>query len=381
MDVTNLCCPGCAYKISREDIIYGSCPCCGTSLQSDEVAVDKIVDGTSDIKDANGNIVGSAKIPRGYQAEATFYSDNMDKVTPRRLKIDLKGADGSVMFYESGSSYVQMKSGIYNDATGEFSHDLNARKRNFCEPSEFLDKLAEKMAGARINVEYTRQFPIEDMGTLRNIFLNASAEDIRKATAQNHGTRFRLDDFYFDGLVKVYSYNTQQGYRYLTLGTMIRGDEISVSLSTAASLADTLETTRDITGKISQVTNASHGFVGNMAGRAARRMGFGAVMAIPGAINGVNRFINQSGVIDLLDNVKDKEVTEDETSSLITPDASDGSNEGFGNHRPEGAKVSYISWGYECIIGMYTSGRPDERQLQGYDEFIQTLNCNTDLNG
>ena len=104
-------------------------------------------------------------------------------------------------------------------------------------------------------------------------------------------------------------------------------------------------------------------------------------MAIPGAINGVNRFINQSGVIDLLDNVKEKEVTEDETSSLITPDASDGSNEGFGNHRPEGAKVSYISWGYECIIGMYTSGRPDERQLQGYDEFIQTLNCNTDLNG
>ena len=372
MEVTNLCCPGCAYKISREDVIYGSCPCCGTALQSDDVSIDKNVDGTSDIKDTNGNVVGSAKIPRGYQAEASFYTDNLDKVTPRRLKIDLKGADGSVMFYESGSTYVQMKSGIYNDASGEFREDLYARKRNFCEPSEFLDKLAEKMAGSRINVEYTRSFPIEDMGTLRNIFLNASAEDIRKATAQNHGTRFRLDDFYFDGLVKVYSYNTQQGYRYLTLGTMIRGDEISVSLSTAAALADTLETTRDITGKISQFTNATAGL---------NRMGFGAVMAIPGAINGVNRFINQSNVIGLLDSVKDKDVTEDDVNTLVTPDASDGSNEGFGRHRTEGAKVSYISWGYECIIGMYTSGRPDERQLQGYDDFIKTLNCNTDLNG
>ena len=283
------------------------------------------------------------------------------------------------MFYESGTVYCQMKSGIFNDAKGALATQLKAKRRNFLSSSQFLDKMADQITGAagRISVERTSDFPFEDAGSVRNVFLNASVLGLNKAMNENHGTIFTLDDFFFDGLVKIYTYSVGNSYKYLTLGTIITGDEISMSLSTAASVADALETTRDVTGKITQITNASQGFVGNVARSGARMLGLGAICAIPGAISGVNRFINNSGIIGLLNEVKEKEQTDDDRN-VLTADAADGSNEGFGEHR-KNSKISYISWGYELLVGMITDSRPDARDMDEFETFVKTLKCNESL--
>ena len=107
-------------------------------------------------------------------------------------------------------------------------------------------------------------------------------------------------------------------------------------------------------------------------------LGLGAITAIPGAIGGVNRFINNSGIIGLLNDVKENQVTDDDTN-VLTPDAADGSNDGFGDHR-KNAKISYISWGYELLVGMITDSRPDARDMDEFETFVKTLKCNECLN-
>ena len=337
-------------------------------------------DGSVDIKEDSGRIIGSAVLPRGATSKVSYILDNSDKVTPKRLRIDLACPGNRSMFYESGTVYCQVKSGLYNDAKGELASDLRAKRRNFMEASQFLDKMADQITGAagRISVERTSEFPVDDMDALRNVFLNASVLDLNKAMNENHGTRFKLDDFFCDGMVKVYTYSYGNSYKYLTLGTIIKGDEISMTLSTAANIADSLETARDVTGKITQITNASHGFVGGVARTGARMLGLGAVCAVPGAISSVNRFINNSGIIDMLNDVKEKEKTDDDVS-VLTPDAADGSNEGFGEHRTS-AKISYISWGYELLVGMTSENRPDARDMGEFETFVKTLKCNESLN-
>ncbi|SCW28700.1 hypothetical protein SAMN02910456_00362 [Ruminococcaceae bacterium YRB3002] len=382
MELKGLYCPSCAYAITQADIAYGNCPCCGTDITAiggEHLRDERNADGTVDIKEEGGRIIGSAVLPRGATTKVSYIFDHSDKVTPKRLRIDLAVPGNRTMFYESGTVYCQIKSGIFNDAKGEMALDLNAKRRNFMDASSFLDKMADQITGAagRIGVERTSPFPIADMDALRNIFLNASVLDLNKAMNENHGTRFKLDDFFCDGLVKVYTYSYGGSYKYLTLGTIIKGDEVSMSLSTAANLADSLETARDVTGKITQITNASHGFVGGVARTGARMLGLGAVCAIPGAISSVNRFINQSGIITLLNEVKENEKTDDDVS-VLTPDAADGSNEGFGEHR-NSAKISYISWGYELLVGMISDNRPDARDMDEFETFVKTLKCNEAL--
>ena len=382
MELKGLYCPSCAYAISQADIAYGNCPCCGvdiTALGSENLRAERNADGTVDIAEDGGRIIASAILPRGATSKVSYIYDNSDKVTPKRLRIDLALPGSRSLFYESGTIYCQVKSGIFNDAKGEMAFDLKAKRRNFMDASRFLDKMAEQITGAagRIGVERTSDFPFEDKDSIRNVFLNASVLDLNKAMNENHGTRFTLDDFFFDGLVKIYTYSVGNTYKYLTLGTIIKGDEISMSLSTAASVADALETTRDVTGKITRVTNASSGFVGNVARGGARMLGLGAICAVPGAISSVNRFINNSGIIDMLKEVKEKEVTDDD-ATVLTPDAADGSNEGFGEHRKD-SKISYVSWGYELIVGMITDSRPDARDMDDFETFVKTLKCKESL--
>ncbi len=382
MELKGLYCPSCAYQISQADIQYGNCPCCGvdiTALGAENLRTERNADGTVDIKEDSGKVIGSAILPRGATAVVSYKFDSQDKVTPKKLRIDLACPGGRSMFYESGTVYCQMKSGIFNDAKGAFATQLKAKRRNFLSSSQFLDKMADQITGAagRISVERTSDFPFEDAGSVRNVFLNASVLGLNKAMNENHGTIFTLDDFFFDGLVKIYTYSVGNSYKYLTLGTIITGDEISMSLSTAASVADALETTRDVTGKITQITNASQGFVGNVARTGARMLGLGAICAIPGAISGVNRFINNSGIIGLLNEVKEKEQTDDDRN-VLTADAADGSNEGFGEHR-KNSKISYISWGYELLVGMITDSRPDARDMDEFETFVKTLKCNESL--
>jgi len=383
MELKGLYCPSCAYAITQADIAYGNCPCCGvdiTALGQENMRIARNADGTVDIKDDSGAVVGSAILPRGATTKVSYMFDNSDKVTPKRLRIDLACPGNRSIFYESGTQYVQIKSGIYNDAKGGFAKQLTAKRRNFMEVSRFLDKMAEQITGAagRISVERTSPFPADNIDSVRNVFMNASVLDLNKAMNENHGTRFTLDDFFFDGLVKVYTYNYANTYKYLTLGTIIKGDEISMSLSTAASVADALETTRDVTGKITQVTNASHGFVGNTARATANRIGLGAFTAIPGAISSINRFINNSGIIGLFNSMAAKEETEVDDVSVLTADAADGSNEGFGEHRKT-SKISYISWGYELLVGMITDSRPDFRDMDEFESFVKSLKCNEAL--
>ena len=383
MELKGLYCPSCAYSITQDDIAYGNCPCCGTDITAiggEHLRTARNGDGTVDIKEDSGRIIGSAVLPRGATSKVSYILDSSDKVTPKRLRIDLACPGNRNMFYESGTVYCQVKSGLYNDAKGVFASDLRAKRRNFIDVSSFLDKMADQITGAagRIAVERTSLFPIDDMDALRNVFLNASVLDLNRAMNENHGTRFKLDDFFCDGLVKVYTYSYGGSYKYLTLGTIIKGDEISMSLSTAANLADSLETARDVTGKITQITNASHGFVGGVARTGARMLGLGAVCAIPGAISSVNRFINQSGIINMLNEVKENEKTDDDVS-VLTQDAADGSNEGFGEHRGD-SKISYISWGYELIVGMISDNRPDARDMSEFETFVKTLKCNDSLN-
>ncbi|MBP5262413.1 MAG: hypothetical protein J6Z43_09830 [Clostridiales bacterium] len=383
MELKGLYCPSCAYSISQDDIAYGNCPCCGTDITAvggEHLRTERNGDGSVDIKEDSGRIIGSAVLPRGATSKVSYILDNSDKVTPKRLRIDLACPGNRSMFYESGTVYCQVKSGLYNDAKGELASDLRAKRRNFMEASQFLDKMADQITGAagRISVERTSEFPVDDMDALRNVFLNASVLDLNKAMNENHGTRFKLDDFFCDGMVKVYTYSYGNSYKYLTLGTIIKGDEISMTLSTAANIADSLETARDVTGKITQITNASHGFVGGVARTGARMLGLGAVCAVPGAISSVNRFINNSGIIDMLNDVKEKEKTDDDVS-VLTPDAADGSNEGFGEHRTS-AKISYISWGYELLVGMTSENRPDARDMGEFETFVKTLKCNESLN-
>ena len=383
MELKGLYCPSCAYQISQADIQYGNCPCCGvdiTALGSENLRTERNADGTVDIKEESGKVIGSAILPRGATSSVSYKFDSQDKVTPKKLRIDLACPGGRTMFYESGTVYCQMKSGIFNDARGELATQLKAKRRNFLSSSQFLDKMADQITGAagRISVERTSDFPFEDAGSVRNVFLNASVLGLNKAMNENHGTIFTLDDFFFDGLVKIYTYSVGNSYKYLTLGTIITGDEISMSLSTAASVADALETTRDVTGKITQITNASQGFVGNVARTGARMLGLGAICAIPGAISGVNRFINNSGIIGMLNDVKEKEQTDDDRN-VLTQDAADGSNEGFGEHR-KSSKISYISWGYELLVGMITDSRPDARDMDEFETFVKTLKCNESLN-
>lgn len=382
MELKGLYCPSCAYQISQADIQYGNCPCCGvdiTALGAENLRTERNADGTVDIKEDSGKVIGSAILPRGATSVVSYKFDSQDKVTPKKLRIDLACPGGRSMFYESGTVYCQMKSGIFNDAKGAFATQLKAKRRNFLSSSQFLDKMADQITGAagRISVERTSDFPFEDAGSVRNVFLNASVLGLNKAMNENHGTIFTLDDFFFDGLVKIYTYSVGNSYKYLTLGTIITGDEISMSLSTAASVADALETTRDVTGKITQITNASQGFVGNVARSGARMLGLGAICAIPGAISGVNRFINNSGIIGLLNEVKEKEQTDDDRN-VLTADAADGSNEGFGEHR-KNSKISYISWGYELLVGMITDSRPDARDMDEFETFVKTLKCNESL--
>ena len=382
MELKGLYCPSCAYQISQADIQYGNCPCCGvdiTALGAENLRTERNADGTVDIKEDSGKVIGSAILPRGATSVVSYKFDSQDKVTPKKLRIDLACPGGRSMFYESGTVYCQMKSGIFNDAKGAFATQLKAKRRNFLNSSQFLDKMADQITGAagRISVERTSDFPFEDAGSVRNVFLNASVLGLNKAMNENHGTIFTLDDFFFDGLVKIYTYSVGNSYKYLTLGTIITGDEISMSLSTAASVADALETTRDVTGKITQITNASQGFVGNVARTGARMLGLGAICAIPGAISGVNRFINNSGIIGLLNEVKEKEQTDDDRN-VLTADAADGSNEGFGEHR-KNSKISYISWGYELLVGMITDSRPDARDMDEFETFVKTLKCNESL--
>ncbi|MCR5061284.1 MAG: hypothetical protein K6A80_09705 [Saccharofermentans sp.] len=382
MELKGLYCPSCAYQISQADIQYGNCPCCGvdiTALGAENLRTERNADGTVDIKEESGKVIGSAILPRGATSVVSYKFDSQDKVTPKKLRIDLACPGGRSMFYESGTVYCQMKSGIFNDAKGALATQLKAKRRNFLSSSQFLDKMADQITGAagRISVERTSDFPFEDAGSVRNVFLNASVLGLNKAMNENHGTIFTLDDFFFDGLVKIYTYSVGNSYKYLTLGTIITGDEISMSLSTAASVADALETTRDVTGKITQITNASQGFVGNVARTGARMLGLGAICAIPGAISGVNRFINNSGIIGLLNEVKEKEQTDDDRN-VLTADAADGSNEGFGEHR-KNSKISYISWGYELLVGMITDSRPDARDMDEFETFVKTLKCNESL--
>ena len=382
MELKGLYCPSCAYAITQADIAYGNCPCCGTDITAiggENIRTERNADGTVDICEDSGKVIGSAVLPRGATHKVTYITDTSDKVTPKRLRIDLACPGNRSMFYESGTVYCQIKSGIFNDAKGQMAIDLKAKRRNFMDASAFLDKMADQITGAagRIGVERTSAFPIDDMDALRNVFLNASVLDLNRAMNENHGTRFKLDDFFCDGLVKVYTYSYGGSYRYLTLGTIIKGDEISMSLSTAAELADSLETARDITGKITQITNASHGFVGGVARTGARMLGLGAVCAVPGAISSVNRFINQSGIINMLNEVKEKEQTDDDVT-VLTPDAADGSNEGFGDHR-NSSKISYISWGYELLVGMISENRPDARDMDEFETFVKTLKCNEAL--
>ena len=383
MELKGLFCPSCAYAITQADIQYGNCPCCGvdiTALGNENLRTGRNADGTVDITDDRGKVIGSAILPRGATTNVSYINDSSDKVTPRKLRIDMACPGGRTMFYESGSMYCQIKSGIYNDAKGGFAKKLNAKRRNFMDSSKFLDKTAEQITGAagRISVERTSDFPFEDADSVRTVFMNASVLDLNKAMNENHGTRFSLDDFFFDGLVKIYTYRVGESYKYLTLGTIIKGDEISMTLSTAADLADGLEQVRDVTGKITQVTNASAGFVGNVARAGARMLGLGAITAIPGAIGGVNRFINNSGIIGMLNDVKENQVTDDDTN-VLSPDAADGSNDGFGDHR-KNAKISYISWGYELLVGMITDSRPDARDMDEFETFVKTLKCNECLN-
>ena len=382
MELKGLYCPSCAYQISQADIQYGNCPCCGvdiTALGAENLRTERNADGTVEIKEDSGKVIGSAILPRGATPVVSYKFDSQDKVTPKKLRIDLACPGGRSMFYESGTVYCQMKSGIFNDAKGAFATQLKAKRRNFLSSSQFLDKMADQITGAagRISVERTSDFPFEDAGSVRNVFLNASVLGLNKAMNENHGTIFTLEDFFFDGLVKIYTYSVGNSYKYLTLGTIITGDEISMSLSTAASVADALETTRDVTGKITQITNASQGFVGNVARSGARMLGLGAICAIPGAISGVNRFINNSGIIGLLNEVKEKEQTDDDRN-VLTADAADGSNEGFGEHR-KNSKISYISWGYELLVGMITDSRPDARDMDEFETFVKTLKCNESL--
>ena len=382
MELKGLFCPSCAYAISQDDIAYGNCPCCGvdiTALGQENMRIARNADGTVDIKAEDGRVVASAVLPRGATTNVSYIFDSSDKVTPKRMRIDLACPGGRNIFYESGTVYVQIKSGIYNDAKGKFATHLKAKRRNFMDASRFLDKMAEQITGAagRISVERTSKFPEDDMDGMRNVFMNASVLGLNKAMNENHGTRFTLDDFFFDGLVKVYTYQYSNTYKYLTLATLIKGDEISMSLSTAASVADALETTRNVTGQITQITNASQGFVGNTARNTARKFGLGAFTAIPGAISSVNRFINNSGIIGLLNNVKENEQTDDDVN-VLTADAADGSNEGFGEHR-KNSKISYISWGYELIVGMITDSRPDARDMDDFETFVKTLKCSEAL--
>ena len=384
MELKGLFCPSCASAISQADIAYGNCPCCGvdiTALGQENMRLARNADGTVDIKEDSGKVVGSAVLPRGATTKVSYMFDNSDKVTPKRIRIDLACPGDRTIFYESGTQYVQVKSGIYNDARGSFATDLKAKRRNFMEINKFLDKTAEQITGAagRISVERTSPFPAGNMDSIRNVFMNASVLDLNKAMTENPGTKFTLDDFFFDGLVKVYTYNYSNTYKYLTLGTIIKGDEISMSLSTAASVADALMTTRDVTGKISQVTNASQGFVGNTARYTANKIGLGAFTAIPGAISSINRFINNSGIIGLFNDMAAKEEnTKVDDVNVLTPDAADGSNEGFGEHRKT-SKISYISWGYELIVGMITDSRPDARDMDEFETFVKTLKCNEAL--
>ena len=352
MEVTGLYCPSCAYAISQADIAYGNCPCCGvdiTALGSENIRAERNADGTVDIAEDGGRIIASAILPRGVTSKVSYLFDNSDKVTPKRLRIDLALPGSRSLFYESGTVYCQVKSGIFNDAKGEMAFDLKAKRRNFMDASKFLDKMAEQITGAagRIGVERTSDFPFEDKDSIRNVFLNASVLDLNKAMNENHGTRFTLDDFFFDGLVKIYTYSVGNSYKYLTLGTIIKGDEISMSL-------------------------------GNVARSGARMLGLGAICAVPGAISSVNRFINNSGIIDILKDVKEKEVTDDD-ASVLTMDAADGSNEGLGEHRKD-SKISYVSWGYELIVGMITDSRPDARDMDDFETFVKTLKCKESLN-
>ena len=73
-----------------------------------------------------------------------------------------------------------------------------------------------------------------------------------------------------------------------------------------------------------------------------------------------------------------KEETKVDDVSVLTADAADGSNEGFGEHRKT-SKISYISWGYELLVGMITDSRPDFRDMDEFESFVKSLKCNEAL--
>ena len=64
--------------------------------------------------------------------------------------------------------------------------------------------------------------------------------------------------------------------------------------------------------------------------------------------------------------------------AMLPHNRTDGSNEGFGEHRKD-SKISYVSWGYELIVGMITDSRPDARDMDDFETFVKSLKCKESL--
>lgn len=367
MELRSMACDHCGYRLDRRDLEYGSCPACGSAIEGYEGIRETDSLGYTEIKDGNGKVVGKARLPRGFStALATFTKDSSDKVRPNKMTVISESLDNSKLFYKSGECFLQVKNGLFNQGKGELGKDLSARKKNFKTPSEYLDEMAGKITGAtgRLHEQYTRTFPIEDVDNVRNVYLNASIADLKKAQNANHGTKFTLLDFYFDSLIKVYSYDIGNTVRYITLGTVIRGDEVSVALTTAEGMARNMDSAREITGTVAAITNCLPIF--NKG-----------IFSVGGTVNMANRVLN-SGLVEGLHKMSAPQATEDD-DSLASPLATDNSNEGFGTRKKGDSRISYISWNSDCLIGLMSDNRPSPEEMDEFEEFISSFTYTGDI--